>query len=1127
MPSKIVSQNLSIMITDIQGFSNTTTSSSRSEIVDLIRRHKQLMVPVIEFYKGRIYKTMGDAFLCGFNSATDAVVCALIVQLVLKEFNDRLHDESKQMLIRVVINSGDVTIEENDVFGDAVNIAARMEALPCFPGGSIGISESTYLLMNRSEIVSEKIGPMELKGITEPVTVYQVPVAKQKLTSIPRHLLELIESVFDSKDANPETVKQWNESIRNFLGAKPESVSGPSKIQETPDKLKLKAVKSGTTHVEKTTHPPEVQKAVPEAKGGKKSFRDLKNEADPLQGLISDPFSGKKGKEGIAVKRVGNAEISQPHVAVKPPRTPNITRDQKPAQPKPAEAEPFGMQKLLFLLGLLSLSLCLIFFMVQYRNDPRLNLRLYSFGLISKNYATSRISAEFPFQNPDMRIFIIKSLIEIKADPKEVLLLIFSSLKDQAAQVADFAAKKLDDYLRNDPAAFSALLLLQKHRNPDLASQAAQKIRSIGADDLGKILSNSLNSQDPLVRAMALKAYAGRSDAQQVSRKFLSDADPQVRLAALDTCSGSDSSETTASALAECLADPDTEVRKAAVTALKHFISFPSSLAATLIKAVKSDDPQVRLLAVSALGTAGCNSSEVIASLKEAMSDPNKQINLQAIRSLQMLGNAQTSLPEMIKALSDKNQKISGSASETLASLLASEAAIPSLANCISDPDHSVRLYAANALGNFGKSALSAYPMLLDGLKNCESSDLKCFTDALSKIGSDEPGTIPYLTKALSENSQRLRLFVIDTLGHYGKAASDTAVQLTPLYADGSRELRGQILNTLGEIEPDFKISFSLISKALTDKDDSLRTQAEEVLKKLAVSTDALPLLLESLSHKDQTIRATAASTIGFSNQDLKPAIPLLTNCLADPIKTVKDNAAASLIRIGGPAVSYLGAKLQSSDNAEIKLVLEVLDRFGDQAGSAVQAIVPKLNDPDLEIRRLCLKILGNVQSGPECIPAVIQLLKDNDPEVCRLAIKALEKNGSTSAAAIPELTASLSSSDPYLRRLAIKALDSIDIDKKITGTTLIRALNGSDSYLREYADEALTRMDKNPQLAVAAYGIALHDSDPFVRTYAAKALSRFGSGSREFIPVLQEMAKSDESFTVRSAAQEALKTIK
>lgn len=231
-------------MTDIQGYTDASSTSSREEIIGLIRRHNQLMVPVISFYGGRIIKSIGDAFLCTFTSATDAVVCAIIIQLLLKDYNDRQAVASKKMKLRVVINSGDVTLEKNDIYGDAVNITARIEGLPCFPGGSIGISESTYLLMNRNEIVAEKIGPQTLKGIPDPVTVYRIPLDKQKLTEIPLKLAQVVEKAVSEKSSSPDglmssnQIGEWSDALAGFLREKKwgENISAfidEAKIKET------------------------------------------------------------------------------------------------------------------------------------------------------------------------------------------------------------------------------------------------------------------------------------------------------------------------------------------------------------------------------------------------------------------------------------------------------------------------------------------------------------------------------------------------------------------------------------------------------------------------------------------------------------------------------------------------------------------------------------------------------------------------------------------------------------------------------------------------------------------------------------------------------------------------------
>lgn len=243
---KVVSQNLSIMMTDIQGYTDTSSVSSREEIVQLLRNHNRLMVPVIQFYGGTIIKSIGDALLVTFNSATDAVVCGIIIQLILREYNKKQRGEGQKMSLRVVINSGDVTLENRDIFGDAVNITARMEGLPCFPGGTIGISESTFLLMNRNEIVADLIGPQQMKGIPTPINVFIVPLEKQRLNEIPTRLLELVEHVVQHQGS---LTSEFDNEINKFLQHSKldptpsnEMAAPPPRLADPPQQVKPEPV---------------------------------------------------------------------------------------------------------------------------------------------------------------------------------------------------------------------------------------------------------------------------------------------------------------------------------------------------------------------------------------------------------------------------------------------------------------------------------------------------------------------------------------------------------------------------------------------------------------------------------------------------------------------------------------------------------------------------------------------------------------------------------------------------------------------------------------------------------------------------------------------------------------------
>ncbi len=164
------SRNLTIMFTDIKGFTQRVSEGSREDLTDLRSAHDRLLVPIFEHFEGLIVKTIGDAFLVTFESPTDAVMCGLAVQEALRQYNIILAG-NKKLEVRVAINSGEVETSDNDVLGEPVNIAARLEGVA--EPGEVYFTEAVYLSMNRSEAPSSEIGERTFKGIPYPIKVYK------------------------------------------------------------------------------------------------------------------------------------------------------------------------------------------------------------------------------------------------------------------------------------------------------------------------------------------------------------------------------------------------------------------------------------------------------------------------------------------------------------------------------------------------------------------------------------------------------------------------------------------------------------------------------------------------------------------------------------------------------------------------------------------------------------------------------------------------------------------------------------------------------------------------------------------------------------------------------------------
>ena len=171
-----------IMFTDVVGFS-ARMGENETQTTALVRRDLEFMGRRCEQHRGRVVKTTGDGLLVVFDSAVEAVSAAVEIQRAVAEAGRRL--AADQILRhRIAVHLGDIITTEDDVLGEGVNIAARLQELA--DPGDVCISAATYeLVKNRLKLESVYVGPCELKNISEPVGVYRISVggAKPRLSA--------------------------------------------------------------------------------------------------------------------------------------------------------------------------------------------------------------------------------------------------------------------------------------------------------------------------------------------------------------------------------------------------------------------------------------------------------------------------------------------------------------------------------------------------------------------------------------------------------------------------------------------------------------------------------------------------------------------------------------------------------------------------------------------------------------------------------------------------------------------------------------------------------------------------------------------------------------------------------
>jgi TolB-like protein/class 3 adenylate cyclase len=171
-----------ILAADVAGYSRLIGADEEGTLAQLKAFRKTLVDPTIAKHRGRIVKTTGDGMLVEFASAVDAARCAVEVQRGMAGENTEI-PQAKRIEFRIGIHLGDIIIDDNDIFGDGVNIASRLESI-AVPGG-ISISRAVHdQVRDRINVCFDDKGEIALKNIARPVQVFAVSGAKGSKTTV-------------------------------------------------------------------------------------------------------------------------------------------------------------------------------------------------------------------------------------------------------------------------------------------------------------------------------------------------------------------------------------------------------------------------------------------------------------------------------------------------------------------------------------------------------------------------------------------------------------------------------------------------------------------------------------------------------------------------------------------------------------------------------------------------------------------------------------------------------------------------------------------------------------------------------------------------------------------------------
>ena len=177
-----------ILAADVAGYSRLMGADEEKTLERLKAHRRQLVDPKIKEHHGRIVKTTGDGLLVEFPSVVDAVRCAVEVQRAMVNRNAEIVEEQR-ITFRIGINLGDVIADGGDIYGDGVNIAARLEAL-AEPGGICISGTVRDHIRDKLPYAFEDMGEQSVKNIARPVRVYAMDAAGVASTPLVAALLE-------------------------------------------------------------------------------------------------------------------------------------------------------------------------------------------------------------------------------------------------------------------------------------------------------------------------------------------------------------------------------------------------------------------------------------------------------------------------------------------------------------------------------------------------------------------------------------------------------------------------------------------------------------------------------------------------------------------------------------------------------------------------------------------------------------------------------------------------------------------------------------------------------------------------------------------------------------------------
>lgn len=616
--------------------------------------------------------------------------------------------------------------------------------------------------------------------------------------------------------------------------------------------------------------------------------------------------------------------------------------------------------------------------------------------------------------------------------------------------------------------------------------------------------------------------------------------------------------------LRQALEDDDVAIRRNAAADLAALGPEAKPAVEALTAALDDKDDLVRRSAASALGAIGPEAREAIPPLIEALGDRNAYVRQAAVTALASIGpETEVIAPELVALFNDEDAFVRLSAYRTIAdrrwkkdaveatmmrllddkqtsprtqhmitgfleeSRSSSIESVPTLINLLQSPDAWIRHYAASILGNIGRGAKAAVPVLIKALDDDSLAVSLTVAEALERIG---PDAIEPLTTALNDPNSHVQALAARTLGSYeSKAASALSALTVVLATDDSLVVRGYAAKSLGQICMDNCIAIPALAEALQNPWAFVRGNAVFALGRIKpVDVTALG---EALEDGDAFVRRNAAEALAAIGRDAKRVENALVEALKDTDADVAKHARRALERIkflSDTTVARLVDELSNPDPAVQKRAVEMLISFGLKADATIPELSRVLLEEDEpDVRQAAAKALGRVGTSADiAVASLMRAMQDSRPEVRREAAMSLGRLKPASEKMVVGLTQRLADDTEKVevRVAAANSLGNLGPPAKSAVPILVATLDQGDRDLLKASIQTLGKIGPEASAAVPSLRKALDRAEPDIRYAAAKALGDIGPAAGAAVPDLVDALQSLDTPMVREAQNALIK---